>query len=382
MNKAIIIPDSFKGTLKAEEVCHIISDVIRIHYPMCEVFEIPVADGGEGTVDAFFYAMGGEKKKVNVRGPLHENVNAEYLLTENGSTAVIEMAACSGLALAGGRKDPSLTTTYGVGSMISHALDRNVKKIVLGLGGSSTNDGGCGMAAALGVVFTDKTSTPFIPVGKTLKDIDTIDMNGLDRRIKDTEIVVMCDVTNPLYGPDGAAFVYAPQKGADETMVKSLDEGLVHFSKSIEKHTGKDVSHMPGAGAAGGMGAGAVIFLNATLCSGIDTVLEAVDFRNLVRGADIVFTGEGRVDRQSIDGKVISGVAPICRREGVPLYVLTGSVIEPVDELYDLGVTAIFPITENQSEQEYISESKAEDIHVEAKNNLKITTDSVIGKIK
>jgi len=370
MNKVIIIPDSFKGTLSSMEVCDIIGQSITDHYPDCKALKIPVADGGEGTVDAFLYAKKGTAVSEKVCGPYGETLTAKYALLDDGEIAVIEMALCSGLMLVGANMNPSKTTTYGFGQLIESALDRGVKKIILGIGGSATNDGGCGMASALGVEFRDKNENAFIPVGETLKDIEAVDVSGLDRRISEVELITMCDVTNPLYGKKGAAYVFAAQKGADDKMIEKLDIGLMHFSRKLKEYLDKDLDDIPGAGAAGGLGAGTMAFLDASLNSGIDIMLDVVNFKKEVCDSDIVITGEGRIDGQSKDGKVISGLAPICKKAGVPLYAFTGSVIEPIEELYDAGLTAVFPIIKNPDELPVVLDN--------SKETLKNTVGSVV----
>lgn len=340
MKKCVVVSDSFKGTVSSREICEIAQRVIPRHFPACEVVCIPVADGGEGTVDCFIQAMGAQRVEVTVTNALGEKSAAAY--ARIGELAIIEMAAAAGLPQVGALRCPGTATTYGVGELIAHAVDSGCRKILLGLGGSATNDGGCGCAAALGVRFYDAAGQSFVPVGDTLGRIARIDTAEAEALLRSVEITVMCDVTNPLYGPTGAAYVFAPQKGADAEKVKSLDAGLRHFGDVIRSQYGLDVSAMPGAGAAGGMGAGCVALLGGMIQSGIDAVLDVTGFDRQLEGADLVITGEGRIDSQSADGKVISGVARRTRAKGVPLIAIAGGIADSAGAVYDIGVSAMF----------------------------------------
>mgnify|MGYP002560297905 FL=1 len=340
MKKCVVVSDSFKGTVSSREICAIAQQVIPRHFPACEVVCIPVADGGEGTVDCFIQAMGAQRVEVTVTNALGEKSAAAY--ARIGELAIIEMAAAAGLPQVGALRCPGTATTYGVGELITHAAHSGCKRILLGLGGSATNDGGCGCAAALGVGFLDADGQSFVPVGDTLGRIARIDTAKADELLQSVEITVMCDVTNPLYGPTGAAYVFAPQKGADAEKVKSLDAGLRHFGDVIRSQYGLDVSAMPGAGAAGGMGAGCVALLGGTIQSGIDAVLDVTGFDRQLEGADLVITGEGRIDSQSADGKVVSGVARRTRAKGVPLIAIAGGIADSAGAVYDIGVSAMF----------------------------------------
>lgn len=340
MKKCVVVSDSFKGTVSSREICAIAQQVIPRHFPACEVVCIPVADGGEGTVDCFVQAMGAQRVGVTVTNALGEKSAAAY--ARLGELAIIEMAAAAGLPQVGALRCPGTATTYGVGELIAHAIDSGCRKILLGLGGSATNDGGCGCAAALGVRFYDADGQSFVPVGDTLGRIARIDTAEAEALLRSVEITVMCDVTNPLYGPTGAAYVFAPQKGADAEKVKSLDAGLRHFGDVIRSQYGLDVSAMPGAGAAGGMGAGCVALLGGTIQSGIDAVLDVTGFDRQLEGADLVITGEGRIDSQSADGKVVSGVARRTRAKGVPLIAIAGGIADSAGAVYDIGVSAMF----------------------------------------
>lgn len=340
MKKCVVVSDSFKGTVSSREICAIAQRVIPRHSPACEVVCIPVADGGEGTVDCFIQAMGAQRVEVTVTNALGEKSAAAYARLDE--LAIIEMAAAAGLPQVGARRCPGTATTYGVGELIVHAVGSGCKRILLGLGGSATNDGGCGCAAALGVGFLDADGQSFIPVGDTLGRIGRIDTAKAEELLHGVELTIMCDVTNPLYGPTGAAYVFAPQKGADAEKVKRLDAGLRHFGDVIRSQLGIDVSAMPGAGAAGGMGAGCVALLGGMIQSGIDAVLDVTGFDRQLEGADLVITGEGRIDSQSADGKVISGVARRTRAKGIPLIAIAGGIADSAGAVYDIGVSAMF----------------------------------------
>ena len=343
MKKVLLIPDSFKGTMSSSEICAIMKKAVHTYYPDAEVISIPVADGGEGTVDSFLNAVGGRKVHLTVKGPYFEDIQSFYgVLPDN--TAVVEMAAAAGLPLVGENRNPGKTTTYGVGQLIEHAANSGCKKIIVGLGGSATNDGGAGAAAALGVCFRNFRGEAFIPVGESLSEIASIDLSGLNPVLKEVELITMCDIDNPLCGPQGAAAVFAPQKGADEDMVRVLDANLAHMAEVIKRDLGKDIINLKGAGAAGGMGGGMVAFFGSTLQMGIETVLDAVNFDSLLDGADLVFSGEGKIDSQSLWGKVVIGVARRTRQRGIPLIAIVGDIGDDIESIYDEGVSAVFSI--------------------------------------
>lgn len=324
------------------EICAIAEESIPRFFPDCEVAAIPVADGGEGTAACFAAATDAELLEVTVSGPYGERLQAAY--ARNGSRAVIETAAAAGLLLVGDRKNPAATTTYGVGELIRHAVENGCREILLGIGGSATNDGGCGCAAALGVCFEDSRGRRFVPKGESLSEIVRIDCTEAKRFLKGTRITVMCDVTNPLCGENGAAFVFGPQKGADPEMVRMLDERLKAFGRVVRKELQTDIFALPGAGAAGGMGGGMAAFFGAELKSGIEVILDAVDFDRQLSGADMVITGEGQIDSQSMQGKVISGVAKRTAKAGIPLLVIAGGIADGAEAAYEMGVTAMFGI--------------------------------------
>ncbi len=341
MKKIILIPDSFKGTMSSSEVCDILRDGILKFYD-CEIISIPVADGGEGSVDAFLSSVGGEKYFLDAQNPFCEDIIGFYgRLSDN--TAIIEMAAAAGLPLAEGRLNPCKTSTFGVGQLILHALQSGCQRIILGLGGSCTNDAGAGCLAALGVKFFDRQGEEFVPTGDTLCEIDAINTDTLSPLVRSTSIEVMCDIDNPLYGTAGAAYVFAPQKGANGETVEKLDKGLRHFADKVLTQLGIDVRELPGGGAAGGMGAGVTI-VGGTLKMGIDTVLDTVHFDELLDGADLVISGEGRIDGQSARGKVVAGVARRTAVKSIPLVAVVGDIGEGSERLYNMGVTAIFSI--------------------------------------
>ena len=374
MQNFILVPDSFKGTLSAIEVCNIMKSSIKNLYKDANIISVPVADGGEGTVDAFLYALGGEKKSVWVSDAFNEQkILAHYAMLKD-DIAVIEMAACAGLPLVKNRLEPDKTTTFGVGELIIDAIDSGAKKIILGLGGSATNDGGCGMAAALGVKFKDEQDQEFIPTGGTLSQIYKIDMNNIYSKIKDVEFISMCDVDNPLCGKLGASAVFAPQKGADEDMVRLLDEGLAHLAKIIKRDLHIEVKDIKGAGAAGGLGAGSIAFLQSKLTKGIDVILDTINFDELVSKADIVFTGEGKFDSQSLHGKVVMGVANRSQKYKTPVIVVTGAIGENIQEAYNKGITAIFSI--NKEPMEFSKSA------LKSKENMILTMENILRLLK
>ena len=344
MEKILLVPDSFKGTLSSRQVCQVMSGQLRRFFPQAQVKSIPVADGGEGSVEAFLAAAGGERRTRTVTGPFGEPVEAFYGILGDGRTAVIEMAACAGLPLAEGRLNPERATTYGVGELLLAAKEAGCTKAILGLGGSCTNDGGAGAAAALGAKFTRADGAAFVPTGGTLGEIAALDVSPVAQALQGMELTAMCDIDNPLYGEAGAAAVFAPQKGADAAMVARLDAALRHLGQVAARCLGRDFSHLPGAGAAGGLGFGMAAFCGAQLRMGIDAVLDAVGFDSLLPGTDVVFTGEGKIDSQSARGKVVSGVAVRCRKAGVPVVAVVGQIGQGFEEMYQQGLTAVFSI--------------------------------------
>ena len=357
MKKCIVISDSFKGSLSSGEICDIARACFAEVLSDCELTAIPVADGGEGTVDCFRQVCGGELVPVTVQGPFGQDMEAAYLRLDGGR-AVIEMASSAGLPLVGDHKDPRVTSTYGVGQQIRHAVEQGSTQILLGLGGSCTNDGGCGCAAALGVRFLDRAGQAFVPTGGTLDQIAHIDVSGARQLLQTVKLTAMCDIDNPMHGPTGASYIFGPQKGADPAMVEFLDGQLKALDAVIQRELHRAVADVPGAGAAGAFGAGILAFLDGTLCPGIEAVLDLVDFDGKLKDCDLVITGEGRFDSQSIRGKVVSGVSRRAKRQGVPVAVIAGSVAEDVESVSadpDSGVTAAFSI--NRQAMDY-SESR------------------------
>lgn len=374
VKKVLLAPDSFKGTLSSKQICEVISERVKVHAPDAEVLSIPVADGGEGSVDCFLSALGGELVRVSSVNPFFEEMEGFYGLLNGGKTAVIEMATCAGLPLAEERKNPMVTTTYGVGILIRHAIERGACEIILGLGGSATNDFGCGAAAALGVAFYDESGARFIPTGGTLKKVAKVECEGIWAPVKNVKFTLMCDVKNPVCGENGAAYVYAPQKGAKEAQVKELDEGLFHICEIVKRDLGLDIAELPGGGAAGAMAGGMVAFFGAEIKMGIDVVLDTVGFDRLLNGTDLVFTGEGKIDAQSLQGKVVCGVAARAKAKGVPVIAVVGGAEGDLSKAYGMGVTAIFTINrlpENFSVSRYKS-----------KENLSETVDNIMRVLK
>lgn len=365
--KYVLIPDSFKGTLSSAEICAIAAEEIRALDSGAEICAIPVADGGEGTVDAFLAAVGGERVTLRCRGPHGRDVDGFYGMLPDG-TAVVEMAAAAGLPLMGRQRNAETATTYGVGQLIAHALHSGAKRIVLGLGGSATNDGGTGAAAALGAAFLDADGRPFVPVGKTLSEIAHIRMDGLDPAVLQVPFVTMCDIDNPLCGENGASAVFGPQKGADAAMVARLDAGLAHLAEIVKRDLGAEIRDLPGSGAAGGFGGGSVAFFGSTLQMGIETVLDLADFDRHCAGADLVLTGEGRLDQQSLRGKTVIGVARRAKALGVPVAALVGAAVPELEEAYRQGVCGVFPIHPAPAELERVLPRSAAHLRFTVRN--------------
>jgi glycerate kinase len=341
--KIVIAPDSFKESLTAMAVANEIEAGFREIFPDAEYRKLPVADGGEGTVQAMIDASGGKLVALNVNGPLGEPVAAFYGLMGDGQTAVIEMAAASGLELVvPAQRNPLLTTSYGTGQLIRHALDAGARRFVLGIGGSATNDGGAGMLQALGGRLLDGTGADLAVGGGALSMLDRIDVSGLDARIKDCTFDVACDVNNPLVGPQGASAIFGPQKGATPEMVARLDDNLRHYARIIAKDLGHEVAEVPGAGAGGGIGAAMMVFLGGRLRPGSEIVTDAVGLDAAVADADLVLTGEGRIDGQTIQGKTPVGVARVAQRHGKPVIAIGGSLGVGAAAVHGHGIDAVF----------------------------------------
>lgn len=343
--KFILAPDSFKESMTSKEACDAMELGIKKVIKDAECIKVPMADGGEGTVEALVEATNGTIHKVKVTAPLGNEVEAIFGVLGNKTTAVIEMASASGIHLVKREeRNPLITTTYGTGELIRAALDLGVKHIVIGIGGSATNDGGAGMIQALGGKILDKDGNQIAFGGGELSKVEKIDLTELDKRIKEVTIEVACDVTNPLVGETGASAIFGPQKGATEEMVKILDNNLSNYAKVIKKELGKDVANVEGAGAAGGLGAALLAFLDAKLEKGIELVIKHTELKEKVKGAAFVFTGEGAIDNQTIYGKTPMGVAKTAKEEGIKTIAFAGKISEGVENLYPIGIEAIFSI--------------------------------------
>lgn len=346
MDKQIFVlaPDSFKGSLTAKEVCLAMEKGIKKALPIAECISVPMADGGEGTVQSLVDATGGRIYELDVTGPLGDPVKSFYGIMGDGKTAVIEMASASGLHLVDETtKNPLITTTYGTGQLVKACLDKGIENIILGIGGSATNDGGAGFAQALGVSLKDKEGNELPFGGAALSRLHTVDISGLDARLKDVRIEVASDVSNPLYGENGAACVFGPQKGATHGMVCLLDEALRHYSVIIKEQLGKEVAYTAGAGAAGGLGAGLLAFTNARMRRGVDIIIEYTNLREVIKKADYVFTGEGGIDFQTKFGKTPYGVAQVAKSENKKIIAIAGYLGKDIETLYDM-FDAIFGI--------------------------------------
>jgi glycerate 2-kinase len=367
--KIIIAPDSFKESLSSIEVARQIEAGFREIFPDAEIFKLPVADGGEGTVEALVAATGGEIRKVHVSGPLGTPVEAFYGVCGNGRTAVIEMAAASGLALVPtDRRNPFLTSSFGTGQLIRRVLDDGLRHLIIGIGGSATNDAGAGMLQALGVRLLDGQGQDLPAGGGALSRLTKIDISGLDTRLSDCIVEVACDVDNPLTGKRGASAVFGPQKGATPAMVAELDANLANFARRVERDLGRSIDTAPGAGAAGGMGGALMAFLEARLRPGIEIVLDAVDLKTLMRDADLVITGEGRIDGQSVFGKTPVGVARIARQQGVPVIALAGSLGPDAEDVLDCGIQALFSVVHGPCSLEEALATAAQNVRRSARH--------------
>jgi glycerate kinase len=345
--KFVIAPDSFKGSLSAIEVCTAIERGIKKVIPTAQIVNLPMADGGEGTVEALVSSTGGHLEWTVVHDPLGQEIRAHYGILGDKQTAVIEMAAASGLPLVPlAKRNPLYTSTYGTGELILAAAHQGCRQFIIGIGGSATTDGGTGMAQALGVKFWDQTlheiTSPMN--GDWLGKISVLDLTSLNPVIHACQFTVACDVENPLLGPKGCAHVYGPQKGATPAIVAQLEQNMTHFANILEKISGRSVRDIPGAGAAGGLGAGLMAFVNGTLKRGIEIVLQASHFAEQIHGANLIFTGEGRIDFQTAFGKTLSGVAREAKKQGIPVIALGGMVDDNIDDLYEMGISSFFSI--------------------------------------
>ena len=341
--KFLFASDSFKGTLSSEQIIRLLTESAKEAFPDCETAGTLIADGGEGTVDAVIAMTKGELIRVPVHGPLMEETTAVYGKI-NEDSAIIEMAAASGLPMVPENlRNPLNTTTYGTGELIRDALDRGFRNISVALGGSATNDGGMGAMSALGVKFLDKDGNVLDGKGSDLEKVASVDVSGLHPAVAETKFTVMCDVNNPLTGPDGATYTCGKQKGGTPEILDRLEAGMKSYAKVAGEALGKDIDHIAGAGAAGGMGAALCGFLNAGLKSGIETVLDLIGFDEMLEGVDLVVTGEGRIDWQSAFGKVPSGIGMRCKKKGVPAVAIVGGMGNGAEKIYEFGVESIIP---------------------------------------
>ncbi|SFF64305.1 glycerate kinase [Halobacillus alkaliphilus] len=371
--KCLLAPDSYKGSLSALEVAESMEKGVKHVFPSCEIKSFPLADGGEGTVDSLINITNGTKWTNEVSGPLGGKVQAQWGILGDGHTAVIEMAQASGITLLPENElDPMRATTYGTGELIKRALDHGCRKIILGIGGSATNDGGAGMAEALGVEFLDKDGEHLPPGGQALQYLDKISTKQLDPRIVSSEIVVACDVDNPLCGPDGASAIFGPQKGATKEMVIELDESLKNFGLKIEKYLNKNIMYEKGAGAAGGLGGGLMAFLGATLVPGINLVLDTIRFEEELKDTDFIIVGEGKTDKQTAYGKAPMGVGKKAKEYGIPVICISGSLSEGYRILANQGIQAFFSIANSPSTLNFLSEHAGSLIEETVKNVMEV----------
>lgn len=343
--KIIIAPNAFKDSLSAIDAAEAMAEGVLAAVPEANIELVPVADGGDGLTEIVLKALDGQQVKANVTDPLGRPIEAQFCYLPDRKTAIIEMAEASGLRLLKStERNPMLTTTLGTGQMILAALDLGAKRILIGLGGSATNDGGLGMAVALGVAFLDNNSKIIDPIGKNLSLISNVDLSNMDARVAQTTFEAICDVRNPLFGKDGAAYVYGPQKGANTEQVEKLDAGLRNLADILRKSVNMDVSKLESAGAAGGSGMGLHVFFGAKLRPGVDIVLDLVNLDGALENADLVLTGEGQIDWQTAFGKAPAGVAQAAKRHNIPCLALAGSIGKNVEELHKVGITAVFSI--------------------------------------
>jgi len=341
----LLAPDSFKDSLPAKVVADHMAKGIRRVKPEVQITKVPLSDGGEGLLEALVTALDGRLISVEVKDPLMRDIKANYGLIDMGKTAIIEMATASGLELLKNyERNPLITSTYGTGQLIKDALDRGCQKLIIGLGGSATNDGGMGMLKALGVKFLNNNGKSIGEGGGALKDLTHIDMTELDHRLSNCEIIVACDVNNPLTGKNGASLVFGAQKGGDINTLKQLDKNLSNYAEVIHKDLEKDLKNIEGTGAAGGTAIGLLAFLDAELKPGIELIMQELQLEKQIKKADIVLTGEGRIDHQTIYGKTISGVARMAKNHNVPVIAIAGKVNHDIEELYNIGVNAVFSI--------------------------------------
>ena len=365
----LVAPDSFKDSLSASEVSRIISEAISAVIPSASIRKIPISDGGEGLLEALLTPLQGTLVSVSVKDPLHRTIEASYGLVDQGKTAIIEMATASGLELLSiEERNPLITSTYGTGELIKDALDKGCTEIIIGLGGSATNDGGMGMIKALGGLFLDQNQQEIEEGGGALNTLYSIDLSGLDKRLQHVKIICACDVSNPLTGPSGASYIYAKQKGASEDMLTILDSNLNKYATVVKKTLKKDLKYIPGTGAAGGTAMSLLAFLDATLTPGITLITELLQLEKHMKEAQLVVTGEGRIDAQTLHGKTIMGIASLAKKHSVPVLVFTGSIGQGISEIYDQGVTAIFSIVNKPMSLETAIKNATQLLHTSVTN--------------
>lgn len=367
--RLLFASDSFKGTLSSEQIIRLLTDSANRIFPGCETLGVPIADGGEGTVDAVIAVTKGEMREAAVHGPLMEEMKASYGVF-HGDAAIIEMAAASGLPMVPVEKrNPLHTTTYGTGELIKDALDAGYRKLSIAIGGSATNDGGMGAMRALGVRFLDAEGNELNGFGADLAKVADIDVSGIHPAVTEAEITVMCDVNNPLTGLDGATYTFGKQKGGTPEILDELEAGMKQYASVILDKLGMDVDKIAGAGAAGGLGAALCVFLHAELKSGIETVLDLIDFDTLLDGTDLVVTGEGRIDWQSAFGKVPSGIGIRCKAKGVPAVAVVGGMGNGAEKIYEFGVESIIPTINGAMDIKEALE-RAEELYANAADRL------------
>lgn len=371
--KIVIAPDSFKDSLSAQGVAQAVASGLREVWPDAQLMECPMADGGEGTIEAVLAACGGQWMTTDVSGPLGQPVQAQWGWLADTRTAIIEMAMASGLQLLTlAQRDATVTTTYGTGQLITAALDAGAQRVILAIGGSATNDAGSGMLSALGAGFLDDNDQPLPPGGLALSKVARIDLGSLDARLKEVRFEVAADVNNPLCGPNGASHVFGPQKGASPEKVLALDAALAHFAEQSACVLGRDDSEQPGSGAAGGMGFAASAYLNASFRPGVEVVADLTCLAQALEGADLVITGEGRFDAQTLRGKTPFGVAKIAQRQRVPVIVLAGTLGDGYADLYEHGISAAFALSSGPMTLEQACASAATLLHDRARDLARV----------
>ncbi|TAI47268.1 glycerate kinase [Flagellimonas allohymeniacidonis] len=375
--KFVVAPDKYKGSLTGQQFCEAVGMGILKVFPSAEIVKKPLADGGDGTIEVVKHYLNAVEIETTVKDPIFRDIRAGYLFSNEKGVAFIEMSEASGYKLLSKEELHCMeATSLGTGELIAHALDQGAKEIILGIGGSATNDGGIGMATALGYQFLDGNGDVLSPIGQNLSRITQIITKNVHPKLKQTTFKVACDVKNPLYGKDGAAHVYGPQKGASPEDVVALDKGLQNFAQVVQKTFGMDVQHIPGAGAAGGMGAGAVVFLNASLISGIDLIMEMANFDEVMKDADWIITGEGQLDQQTLSGKTIAGVLKAARDRNIPVAALCGSVTLSMDELEATGLQYVTSILNQVGSLEEAKKESFKNLEMASYNFAKLLQDT------